>query len=308
MAARALRGIDEGEPCRAAPRALLEENQWRAIRYGLSRELIDLGAGDASVPAAERIRALLADAAPEVSALGLEPLLRPLERMLDEGNCAQRLRPPPRERRDPRGGVRRRGRATRASALAKVGEPRWREGMQPSEEEVPRAPRVDRPHAGGHVCCRPRSRSRRRPARLGLAPESAEISDLGEAARPSTPSWRSLPFLDAELLPDEFDQLRQTLAGLQMAYGQIAQESGEAPPPPPPPRQEQAPPPTRRPTSPSTPTAEDLDAAGRRVSTAPGRVIGGSGFYRFLEAPRRSQSRRRTGRRRRRSWSERSAA
>ena len=43
-----------------------------------------------AVPAAERIRRLLADAAPEIQALGLEPHLRPLERMLDEGNCAQR--------------------------------------------------------------------------------------------------------------------------------------------------------------------------------------------------------------------------
>ena len=43
------------------------------------------------VPAAERIRALLDDAAPEIRALGLEPHLRPLERMLDEGNCAQRI-------------------------------------------------------------------------------------------------------------------------------------------------------------------------------------------------------------------------
>ena len=36
-----------------------------------------------------------------------------------------------------------------------------------------------------------------------------------------------LPFLHAELSPEEFDQLRQTLAGLQMAYGQIAQEAGD---------------------------------------------------------------------------------
>ena len=89
MAARALRGIDEGEPAELASGRMLEENQWRAIRHGLSHELIDL-AGRRAVPAAERIRSLLADAAPEARALGLERFLLPLERMLDEGNCAQR--------------------------------------------------------------------------------------------------------------------------------------------------------------------------------------------------------------------------
>jgi carboxylate-amine ligase len=89
MAARTLRAIDDGEPARLVPGRVLEENQWRAIRHGLSHELIDPGTMR-SVPAAERIRGLLADAAPEARALGLEPYLAPLERMLDEGNCAQR--------------------------------------------------------------------------------------------------------------------------------------------------------------------------------------------------------------------------
>ena len=63
---------------------------WRAIRWGLSGELIDYERGMRSVPAAERVRAQLADAAPEVAALGLEPYLEPLQRMLDHGNSAQR--------------------------------------------------------------------------------------------------------------------------------------------------------------------------------------------------------------------------
>jgi gamma-glutamyl:cysteine ligase YbdK (ATP-grasp superfamily) len=44
----------------------------------------------ASVPAAERVRAQLADAAPEIAALGLGPYLEPLHKMLDHGNSAQR--------------------------------------------------------------------------------------------------------------------------------------------------------------------------------------------------------------------------
>jgi carboxylate-amine ligase len=73
------------------PGRFLEENQWRAIRFGLDGDLIDYGRGLRAVPAAERIRNLLAEAAPEIRALGLEPHLRPLERMLDEGNPSQRL-------------------------------------------------------------------------------------------------------------------------------------------------------------------------------------------------------------------------
>ena len=43
------------------------------------------------MPAAERIRLLIEDAEPEVRALGLAPYLAPIERMLDEGNAAQRI-------------------------------------------------------------------------------------------------------------------------------------------------------------------------------------------------------------------------
>jgi glutamate---cysteine ligase / carboxylate-amine ligase len=91
MSAYFLRLIDEGTPIEALPGRYLEENQWRAIRFGLSGDLIDLGGTMTAVPAAERIRRLLAAAAPEIQALGLEPHLRPVERMLEEGNCAQRL-------------------------------------------------------------------------------------------------------------------------------------------------------------------------------------------------------------------------
>jgi len=91
MAARRLRSIDEGEPQVDLTCRVIEENTWRAIRNGLDGELIDYERGMRSVPAAERIRALLADAEPEARALGLAPHVAVIERMLDEGNCAQRI-------------------------------------------------------------------------------------------------------------------------------------------------------------------------------------------------------------------------
>ena len=42
LTVRIARAIDEGEPLPEHPHRLLEENLWRAIRYGLSGELIDL--------------------------------------------------------------------------------------------------------------------------------------------------------------------------------------------------------------------------------------------------------------------------
>ena len=46
LAARVARALDDGEPLPDHPRRLLEENLWRAIRYGLAGELIELETGD----------------------------------------------------------------------------------------------------------------------------------------------------------------------------------------------------------------------------------------------------------------------
>ena len=46
LAARCARAHDEGEPLPDLPHRLLEENMWRAIRYGLSGELIDFERGE----------------------------------------------------------------------------------------------------------------------------------------------------------------------------------------------------------------------------------------------------------------------
>jgi carboxylate-amine ligase len=43
LTARIARAVDEGEPLPGPPPRLIEENMWRAIRYGLSGGLLDPG-------------------------------------------------------------------------------------------------------------------------------------------------------------------------------------------------------------------------------------------------------------------------
>jgi carboxylate-amine ligase len=58
LTARLARAVDEGEPLPAPPPRLLEENLWRAIRYGLSGGLIDLETLEVR-PARARMEALI---------------------------------------------------------------------------------------------------------------------------------------------------------------------------------------------------------------------------------------------------------
>lgn len=67
----------------------IEENRWRALRYGLSGDLIDLERRR-EVPAVEMARRLVAEAADQAAGSGIEPELARAERMLREGNSAQR--------------------------------------------------------------------------------------------------------------------------------------------------------------------------------------------------------------------------
>jgi carboxylate-amine ligase len=82
--AQAARDIDDGVPFTDLPRRLIEENFWRAIRYGLDGDLLDLDRGEA-YPAAEAVDRLLAWSAPMRAELGIEVALPSL-------NGAQRQR------------------------------------------------------------------------------------------------------------------------------------------------------------------------------------------------------------------------
>jgi carboxylate-amine ligase len=58
LAARIARAVDDGEPLPSPPPRMIEENLWRAIRWGLSGSLIDLDGGDVR-PAREAIERLI---------------------------------------------------------------------------------------------------------------------------------------------------------------------------------------------------------------------------------------------------------
>ena len=84
LTARIARALDEGEPLPSWPHRLLEENLWRAIRYGLSGELIDLERGE-SIPARARIEQLVEWVQPVADELGASPWLA-----IPERNAAER--------------------------------------------------------------------------------------------------------------------------------------------------------------------------------------------------------------------------
>ena len=69
LGVRIARALDEGEPLPDPPRRLIEENLWRAIRYGLSDGLIDFERG-VVVPARARLEALIEWVMPVAEEIG----------------------------------------------------------------------------------------------------------------------------------------------------------------------------------------------------------------------------------------------
>jgi glutamate---cysteine ligase / carboxylate-amine ligase len=87
--AQAAIDYDEGIRPEPVSNRLIEENFWRAIRYGLDGKLIDFARGQEQ-PARAAIERLVDWSAPARQALGLDVHLEALARMLSEGNGAQR--------------------------------------------------------------------------------------------------------------------------------------------------------------------------------------------------------------------------
>jgi carboxylate-amine ligase len=84
LAARIARAHDEGEPLPEVPHRLIEENVWRAIRWGLSGELIDFARSE-SVPARARLASLLEWVSAIADEIGTAPYLS-----LPAANAAER--------------------------------------------------------------------------------------------------------------------------------------------------------------------------------------------------------------------------
>ena len=84
LATRIARAHDEGEPLADQPHRLIEENTWRAIRYGLSGDFIDLVRGEV-LPARARLERLLEWVAPVAEEIGTASYLA-----IPERNAAER--------------------------------------------------------------------------------------------------------------------------------------------------------------------------------------------------------------------------
>jgi carboxylate-amine ligase len=96
LAARVARAVDEGEPLPDHPHRLIEENFWRAIRYGLAGELIDLDSGEV-LPARAALERLIEWVLPVAEELGAAPFLsvpavNPAERQIARYEAGESLK------------------------------------------------------------------------------------------------------------------------------------------------------------------------------------------------------------------------
>ncbi len=89
LMARAARLHDAGTLAPPRRPSDIEENLWRALRWGTSRPQIDLDAR-AEIAVADYVPRLLEACAPEILALGLEPWLAPLHGLIAAGDHASR--------------------------------------------------------------------------------------------------------------------------------------------------------------------------------------------------------------------------
>jgi len=74
-------------PWTAHTRRLIDENRWRAKRYGLDAEFIPPGGGEAR-PCRDTVRAMIENLAEDARSLGCEAALDRVRTILDEGTSA----------------------------------------------------------------------------------------------------------------------------------------------------------------------------------------------------------------------------
>jgi carboxylate-amine ligase len=83
LVARVARAHDEGEPVELLPHRLIEENFWRAIRWGLAGELLDFARGE-PIPARQRVEELIEWVIPAAEEIGAASYLAVPERNASE--------------------------------------------------------------------------------------------------------------------------------------------------------------------------------------------------------------------------------
>jgi glutamate---cysteine ligase / carboxylate-amine ligase len=83
LTARVARAYDEGQRVEPLPHRLIEENLWRAIRWGLPGELLDFDRG-APIPARQRLEELIEWVLPVAEEIGAAPYLAVPERNATE--------------------------------------------------------------------------------------------------------------------------------------------------------------------------------------------------------------------------------
>ena len=255
--AQAMRDVDEGVPFDDPPPRMIEENMWRAIRFGLDGRLIDLERGE-EYPARAAIERLAAWTAPIRAELGIEPAF-------PERNGAQRQR----ERiaagatREEvfaasvaetqadlfrgGGGVRHAPTdhyptvaQTRRTTDEQRSRPRCRASTgtdqqrrrQPSEEqlraayeaELSRITSADMILQSGGVAAEPR----RSPPRVWPLRARRASAISSRCATRSTACGRCLEILERSAAAQELRPLRDALSQLQMAYAREAQAGGGA--------------------------------------------------------------------------------
>jgi len=84
LTARVARAYDEGEAVEPLPHRLIEENFWRAIRWGLPGEILDFDRGEA-IPTRQRLEELIEWVLPVAEEIGAAPYL-----VVPERNAAER--------------------------------------------------------------------------------------------------------------------------------------------------------------------------------------------------------------------------
>ena len=84
LTVRIARAYDAGDPVAPLPHRLIEENFWRAIRWGISGELIDFARGE-PIPARQRLEELVEWVQPAAEEIGATPFLA-----IPEQNAAER--------------------------------------------------------------------------------------------------------------------------------------------------------------------------------------------------------------------------